>query len=116
MTISTITERYIETLSNQFIILDGNGVIVSINESLTGLLSLPRLEDHAYLETIKQDTYRTDIFNLLNSKSRSVRQAVSAIYYEGKNEVVFIKNKEKVTILSEKIPELDWYILLVFKS
>ena len=116
VTISTITERYIKALNNQFIILDKNGVIVSINESLTGLLSLPRLEDHTYLETIKQDTYRTDNFNLLNSKSRSVREAVSAIYHEGKNEIVFIKDKEHVTILSEKIPELDWYILLVFKS
>lgn len=116
VTISAITERYIETLNNQVVILDGNGIIVSINEALTGLLSLPKLEDHAYLETIKQDTYRADNFNLLQSKSRSVREAISAIYNGKANEVVFTNNKEQVTLLSEKIPELGWYILLVIKS
>ena len=116
VTISTITERYIETLNNQIVILDGNGVIVSISEALTGLLSLPKLEDHAYLETIKQDTYRADNFNLLQSKSRSVREAISAIYAGKTNEVAFTNNKERVTLCSEKIPELDWYILLVIKS
>ncbi len=116
VTISTITDRYITTLDNAFIILDSNGIVVSINESLAGLFSLPQLQEHTYLETVKHDTYRAENFNLLNSRSKKIRKAINSIYYEGKQEVMFSKDGDNITILSEKIPELGWHILLVSKS
>lgn len=116
VTISTITDRYTTGLKNAFIILDGRGMLVSLNESLTGLLALPKLQEHAYLETIKQDTYRTDHFNLLNSKSKSVRKAMNEIYNGGKNKVQFSHGNDNITILAAKIKELSWYIMLVIKE
>lgn len=116
VTISTITDRYTKALEGSYIILDAEGLVVSINESLTGLLGLPRLQEHAYLETVKQDTFRSDHFNLLNSKSKSVRQGMNEIYYDGKSMVSFAHGDEEITILSAKINELNWYIMLVVKE
>lgn len=116
VTVSTITNRYIAKTRHPYVILDANGIVVAMNESLTGILSLPKLEDHTYLKTIKEDTYRTENFNLLKSKSKIIRQAITRIYNKGEKKIMIQKDNVRITILAEEIPELNWRLLLVLKN
>jgi len=113
VTINTITNRYIAETNKNLIILDANGSIVSIHEYLASLFSLPLLENHKYLETIRMDTYRPDDFNLLQNKSRDVRKMAISILKQDQKEVVFTKEEEKFIVIADTIPELDWKILRV---
>ncbi|OQY37598.1 MAG: hypothetical protein B6226_05035 [Candidatus Cloacimonetes bacterium 4572_65] len=80
VTISTITDRYLTKDDYDIVILDENGTVVAINDYLTGVFSLPPLKDHKYLETIRADTYKSDNYNLLKSRSEAVRNLATAIY------------------------------------
>ncbi len=111
VTINTITKRYIDEAKENLMILDKNGVVVTTNDFLTGLFTLPTLKNHKYLETIKLDTYKTDNYNLLKSKNPDVRQLAQKIYTEDIKKLYF-QNK-KYLILIESIPEMNWKLLNV---
>ena len=113
VTIDTITSRYIAQENNNLMILDSSGVVVSIQEYLARLFSLPMLKNHKYLETIRMDTYLPADFNLLQSKARDVREMADSIFKKNQTEVEFKKGEEIFIVMAETIPELDWKILKV---
>lgn len=113
VTIDTITSRYIGQKNNNLMILDASGMVVSIQEYLASLFSLPMLKNHKYLETIRMDTYLPADFNLLQSKARDVREMADSIFKKNQTEVEFKKGKEIFIVMAETIPELDWKILKV---
>ncbi len=110
VTINTITDRYVKQ-EQGIVILDATGTVVSIEETMVSLFSLPMLENHKYLETIRQDTYRADDFNLLQSKTREIREMAEKVYREGNKEIALTIADRDYLILTEPIPELDWKIL-----
>lgn len=113
VTINTITERYIGTQNADLVLLDASATVVSIQDQLTTLLSLPPLENHKYLETIRSDTYRTDNYNLLKSRSREVREMAQRIFHKNQTEVTFEKKGNTLRVTSVNIPELDWKLLQI---
>jgi len=113
VTILTITERYIKEIRDNLMIVDQNGVVVSTNEYMANLFSLPPLKEHKYLETIKSDTYLVDQYNLLKSKSPQVREMAFDLLRNNKNEEIFQNDSQKVVVIADKIPELRWTILSV---
>ncbi len=113
VTINTITDRYITQDLEDFAILDSKGAIVSVQDYLVTLFSLPMLRNHKYLETIKQNTYLADDYNLLKSKSKDVRNLAERIFYDGMSEIPFNKGDVSYLVLVETIEELDWKILKV---
>ncbi len=113
VTINAITSRYLQQKHNNLMILDANGMIVSIQEYLANLFSLPTLKDHKYLETIKLDTYLPEDFNLLYSKSKMVREMATLIFKDNQGRVEFKRGAESFIVIVENIPELDWKILKV---
>ncbi|MBN2626654.1 MAG: hypothetical protein JXA95_08310 [Spirochaetales bacterium] len=113
VTILTITERYIKPGGTGIAILDPRGTVVSIDQETAQLFALPPLENHKYLETIRQDTFRAEDFNLLQSKSQEVRAAGEDILIQGLRETSFTESDIKFVLLAESIPELDWIILKV---
>lgn len=112
VTINQITKRYIlENPANMMMIVDKNGFIVAAQDATINLLSFPPLFDHKYIETIKQDTYRKENYNLLLSRDTKVRNIANAII---KNKQKIVKseiNGEQITIISEYINELNWFII-----
>jgi hypothetical protein len=117
VTINTITQRYIKDEKQNLMILDKTGVVVSTNDFLTGLFLLPPLKNHKYLETIKQDTYKSDDYNLLKSKTRNVRELAEKIYKEDIRSMEFQQTGDsKFLVLIENIPELKWKILKVLRK
>jgi hypothetical protein len=116
VTINTITKRYVQdSINSMTIIIDKSGAIVAAQEATINLLSFPPLFDHKYIETIKQDTYRKELYNLTLSKEMNVRKIATEII-ENKKKIVDAEiNGEKITVIAEHITELNWFILEILK-
>ena len=116
VTINLITKRYIlDNPTSMTLIIDSSGAIVAAQEGTINLLSFPPLFDHKYIETIKQDTYRKELYNLALSKVANVR-SIAADILEKKKEVVLAEiSGEKITIITAHIPELNWFLLEILK-
>jgi hypothetical protein len=116
VTINRITKRYImDEQENLTMIIDNSGAIVTAQEAAINLLSFPPLFDHKYVETIKQDTYRKETYNLILSKEANVRGLAIEVI-ENKKEVVKTKIAgEEITVISAFIPELGWHILKILR-
>lgn len=116
VTINQITKRYLlEKNTSMAMIIDNSGMIVTAQEATINLFSFPPLFDHKYIETIKQDTYRRELYSMTQSKDDKVRKIADEILVAKKTVVTTEINGESITILSSHIPELNWYLLEVMK-
>jgi len=116
VTINMITKRYVlDNPTSMTIIIDNSGAIVAAQEGTINLLSFPPLFDHKYIETIKQDTYRKELYNLALSKEATVRQIATEILDQKKDIVKAEINGEKITVIAAHIPELNWYLLEILR-
>ncbi|MEI8086735.1 MAG: hypothetical protein WCG93_11025 [Paludibacter sp.] len=116
VTINMITKRYVQdSINSMMLIVDSNGAIVAAQEETINLLSFPPLFDHKYIETIKQDTYRKDSYNLALSKETKVRSMANEILKKKKEVVETNINGERMTIIAAHIPELNWYLLEIIR-
>jgi hypothetical protein len=116
VTINTITRRYVlDSPLSMSLIIDNTGTIVAAQEGIINLLSFPPLFDHKYIETIKQDTYRKEMYNLALSKEGNVRKIATEIL-ENKKELIEAEIiGEKITVIAAHIPELDWYLMDILR-
>jgi hypothetical protein len=116
VTINTITKRYIQdSIGSMTVIIDNHGGIVAAQEEIINMFSFPPLYDHKYIETIKQDTYRKELYNIALSRDSKVRFIANEVLKNKKNSVEVELNGEKVTVIAAPIPELNWYLLEVLK-
>jgi hypothetical protein len=97
------------------LIIDNSGTIVSAQEEIINMLSFPPLFEHKYIETIKQDTYRREQYNLALSKEINVRNMANEILKNKKEVVEAEINGEKMIIIAAHIPELNWFLLKIIK-
>ncbi len=112
VTINTITQRYLQdSIGSMVMIIDNNGAIVTAQEDVINLLSFPPLFDHKYIETIKQDTYRKELYNLSLSREANVRTIATEILKNNKQVIETEFNGEKATVIAVRIPELNWYLV-----
>jgi hypothetical protein len=116
VTINRVMKRYIaDDPESMTMIIDNTGAIVAAQESVINLLSFPPLFEHKYVETIKQDTYRKETYNLALSKESRVRELAGEILNK-KNEIVKTDiNSEEITVISAFIPELSWYLIKIIR-
>jgi hypothetical protein len=116
VTINLVAKRYLpEKPESMTMIIDNSGAIVAAQEGAINLLSFPPLFDHKYIETIKQDTYRKDSYNLALSKEINVRNIAVEILQNKKSVAETEINGEKITIIAATIPELNWHLLEILK-
>lgn len=116
VTINEITKRYLpERTESLAMIIDNTGMIVTAQEATINLFSFPPLFDHKYIETIKQDTYRKEMYNLALSKEISVRKIAEDILDKHLEVVTAEINGETISVLACHIPELNWYLLEIIK-
>ena len=116
VTINLITRRYVlDDPTSMTLIIDNSGAIVAAQEGTINLLSFPPLFDHKYIETIKQDTYRKEFYNLVLSKEANVRKIATEILEKKNNLIEAEINNEKITIITAYIPELNWYLLEILR-
>lgn len=112
VTISEIVDRYLTDKDAPIAVVAPNGVLVAASEKAIALLEMPPLKDHKYLETVKQDTFKQDQYDLLKSKIRPVRDLAKKILQEKKagSEPVELLGKPFLAIHAP-VPGLDWTVL-----
>lgn len=115
ITLSIITDKYLKDTNDDIVIVDNTGVIVAADEKVIGLLNLPPLKAHKYLETIKQDTYQKDAFNMLKNKDKSLRSAFKKILFEHQKIQMIDADGISLAIFAAKINILDWYVINIQK-
>lgn len=110
ITINVIIGKYLVGENEYIIILSKEGTVITVSEKIAAILSLPTLNAHRYIETIKADTYMPDNFNLLKSKKKNIRTLIEKIMKEKniKSQYRYNYENEKYTVISEKIDEVKW--------
>jgi hypothetical protein len=116
VTINLLTDKYFKNNNEDIIIIDGTGTIVSANEMTINRLNLPPLTNHKYFETIKQNTFKKEDYNLLNNKNKSIRTAFEKIVKNNSINEEFSVDNTNYEVFVSKIQELDWYLIKVAKK
>lgn len=111
ITVNDIFESYIENSNKEFIVVDATGTVVAGKSKAIEALSLPPLKNYTYKQTITSDSFRMEDFNLFKSKNIEVRKTASNIILAGVRESVLYSEGEKITVYSQKLDRLNWYIL-----
>lgn len=116
VTINLLTDKYFKNENEDIIIIDGSGTIVSANELTINQLNLPPLTNHKYFETIKQNTFKKEDFNLLNNKNKEIRTTFENILKNNSSYEKFRIDNIDYEVFVSKIIELDWYLVKISKK
>jgi len=114
--IETMREKYLSLDSSNLMLIDSSGYVMIMNENKTGLLEMPPLKTHKYLEIVKNDEYLSDEYNVLKNKNRDVRDAFTELIRNNKNYLTLRINEDTYYLVSYKIPSLCWYIVRLIKE
>lgn len=115
ITVNDITTRFLSYNDKKLLLIDGAGNIVAGNSDAFGVLNLPPLRNHTYVQTINSDNFRKEDYNLFKSKSKEIRKMVAKFLLEKDNTFV-IKNEYshyEYTVFCRQMNLLNWYVLEV---
>ncbi len=111
ITIEKILQTYIDHPGPPFAVVAASGVIVAATEEVITLLEMPPLKEHKYLQTVKQDTFKPDDYNLLRSTLRPVRSLTGLLSQTGPAQLQVTLKGRDYTVTSARVPELAWTVL-----
>jgi len=111
VTIATIMDRYFKASEVPLVVLARNGVLVAATEKGIELLEMPPLKNHKYLETVKQDTFKPDEYNVAKSRIRALRDMSAAILDRGAGSVTVPFAGKTYTAVAVPIPEAGWKVV-----
>ena len=111
VTISDIVTRYMKSTQAPIAVIARSGVLVAATETAIQLLEMPPLKNHKYLETVKQDTFKSDAYNVLMSRLRPVRSMAQAVIGQTATAVPVELQGQACTALSAPVAELGWTVV-----
>jgi hypothetical protein len=115
VTINGITDKYVYNKQKNYLLTTDTGVIISACDYLVTLLSLPPLKDYKYMETIKNDQYLQDDYNLLKHRNLTTRELGNKIFKDNQSEFIYQAKDGKYQILVSVIPTLNWKLIQAIK-
>ncbi len=113
ITIGTIAKNFISNSNTMLMLVDKNTSLLAINESCAKILDIESLKEHNYLETIKEDTFVEDDFVLIKNEDEDVRSIAEKIKTEKTFNIEI--DGTKYDFDRAVIPELNWYLIAVYK-
>jgi hypothetical protein len=114
LTITEITKKHLQ--NEDLFMITEDGIVVTISEKISTILSLPILKNHKYIETIKTDSYMVDDFNLMKSKTEEVRNFAQMIINSKENIVLAYIDGTEYRVSKINIDELDWIVIKMVKN
>jgi len=97
--------------NGQAFLVDEKGSILAMPEGIETLFDLKELSSHSYEQTIKENTYKPDRYNII--KNDNIPASLKNIF-EDKTHIQEIDLKENKYILSQEIiPETGWRLFFV---
>ncbi|MEI6034571.1 MAG: hypothetical protein WCS65_09865 [Verrucomicrobiae bacterium] len=112
VTIADIVGRYLNADRAPTAVIARSGVLVAATESAIQLLEMPPLKDHKYLETVKQDTFKSDEYNVLKTTLRPVREMARAVLEKPAASVPVVLHGKSWTAFSAPVSELGWAVVI----
>ncbi len=112
VTISTITDKYVNKIGSIAAIFARSGVLVASAEKAIPLMGMPVFKEHKYIETIKENTFKPDDYNLLKTRIHEVRNMAEAFFTRNEDQFVLKSGTREYQVVASPIDELDWILLL----
>jgi len=112
VTLQAISENYVEKSPVPVAVIAHSGVLVAATEDAIAILEMPRPKDHRYLDTVKQDTFQPDQYNVSKSSLRAVRElALSLASATTETTTHLDVGQKSYTVRSAPVLELGFNVL-----
>ena len=112
VTLQAISQNYVEKSPVPVAVIAQSGVLVAATEDAIAILEMPRPKDHRYLETVKQDTFQPDQYNVTKSTIRAVRElafALASATAETTRQLTI--GQKTYAVHSAPVPELNFTVV-----
>ena len=116
ITLNAIKKKFMSDKAKDFILMDSSGIAFIIDEKKAGLFDISPLKTNKYSETIKRDEHISEEYNLLKSKNKDIRNAITDLVKNNSNNTEVIIDDEKYFFVSYKIPSLNWFLIKIIKE
>ena len=113
VTIITIVDKYIEQNEGALAIFSRSGTLVAASEHSSSILEMPAFKQHKYIETVKENTFKPDDYNILKTRNRSVRKMADAIFLNNASSFELSSAKHTYLVTTSTIKDLDWILLYI---
>ena len=112
VTLQAISQNYVEKSPVPVAVIAKSGVLVAATEDAISILEMPRPKDHRYLETVKQDTFQPDQYNVAKSTVRAVRDlALSLASSMTETSSQLNIGQKTYAVHSAPVPELEFTVV-----
>jgi hypothetical protein len=111
VTVSAITERYLQSDSQSCAIITQTGVVAAADEKAISYLEMPSIQGHRYLDVVKQDTYKQEEFSVVSSHSQEVRDLWTIAKVAQDTLFTHILGFQVFNVEIAQIPPLQWTVL-----
>jgi hypothetical protein len=111
ITLTDLMRYFLSKFNESLVIVDKQGTIVAGSNNAIESLNMPPLKNHTYVQTIVEDNFRKEDFNLFKSKSREVRQMASKLLLENESIFEFSLDGHNYKVYFRKMNLINWYFL-----
>ena len=112
ITVESIVRNFDFEGSNRMCLLAAaDGTVVATGETLIQILRLPALKNHRYVDTVRSDTFRSEDYNMLKSRSLAIRTMAATLLINGKSSAPLDLDEENWVVHAVPVPELDWRLM-----
>lgn len=113
ISIDAMHKKFLTPDASDIILLDSSGIIIMMDETKTGLFEVPSLKSHKYIETIRNNEYLGEDFNLLYSKNKNIRTAFTELMHNNKMYTTVKIDDNEYYLIAYKIEKLNWFLIKV---
>ena len=112
VTLQAISQNYVEKSPVPVAVIAKSGVLIAATEDAISILEMPRPKDHRYMETVKQDTFQPDQYNVTKSTVRAVRElALSLASSTTETSSQLNIGRKTYAVHSAPVPELEFTVV-----
>jgi hypothetical protein len=116
ISIDALRKKYLTDDDPDIMLIDSSGIVMMMDEKKTGLFEMPTMKSHKYLETIRNNEYLGEDFNLLCSKNRNIRTAFTELLKNNKAYTTVNIDEDEYYLISYKIEKLNWFLVKVINT
>lgn len=111
LTIADAIDSFLDGVEGYFVLVNSKGDIIGGKSEAIELLGMPLLKNHVYRESIQEDNFRMEEFNLSRSKNGEVRKMAQTILREKKDHFDFVEDRRIARVLAQSFNQIDWVVL-----
>jgi hypothetical protein len=116
ISIEALRKKFLTDENPDIMLVDSSGIVIIMDEKKTGLFEMPTLKSHKYLETIRNNEYLGEDFNLLCSKNKNIRKAFTELLRNNKEYTTVTIDEDEYYLISYKIENLNWFLIKIINT